>query len=201
MSLFCHTESCRKRELTHLSQTPVWDLLFRGEACFQCPKYRPWKTIWELPQAPRSGWGCGSGPHHEGASSPCWGTGTRAHEMQRSELQTAATSSRVLVTSSAGTPRGQLQCIPNWHLAQNSLTLPAWDIEEIAGQKVWQSEGSAWSGFSPNPGSFCLISVASRLQICASQIHKSVKIIFPHNTAKLLRLFVQFRTTQGRQDL
>lgn len=45
MSLFCQTESCRKRELTHLSQTPVWDLLFRGEACFQCPKYRPWKTI------------------------------------------------------------------------------------------------------------------------------------------------------------
>lgn len=84
-------------------------------------------------------WGCGSGSPHKGASSPCWDTGTQAHEIQLhtaaqalcSELQTAAPPSRVLVTSSAGGTLGTAAMHPKLTSVTEHAPLSAWEGEEM----------------------------------------------------------------------
>lgn len=195
MSLFCHTESCTERELTHLSQAPVWDPLFRGEAGSQCPKLRPWKTIWAVPQGQRSVWGCGSGSPHGGLlGHRDTGRWNPAAPAQCSELQTAATPSPVLVT-----PWGQLQC-DICDRTPPSVSLGGW---RNAVRRCGNQRGPRGLGSHPTlaPSASFLWHLVCK-QICASHIGKLAKIISAHSAAGLgLCLFLQFQTIQGRQNL
>lgn len=100
------------------------------------------------------------------------------------------------------TPRGQLQCIPDWHPAQNRPTLSAWEGEEMQVKR---------SGNQRDPhglGSYPALAPSASFPwhlVCKFVLHTFInwrKSFFSHSTAELgLCLFLQFQTTQGRQDL